>query len=448
MARRFGRRVRLTGAVAARGAAAGAAVVLTMTLAHAPAVPGGTPRAFAEPLPAGARGPSAGPFDPAKLRVTLDATHAAGMYGVFSAARDGRTTWAGASGVADVRTERPVTPNMRQRVGSITKTFVATAVLQQVEEGRIALDAPVSRYLPRLFQGRSGEQITVRMLLNHTSGIGDYVGSAFPSLNELSPESLDEHRFRDVSPEQLIEWGLNAPRTGMPGERWSYSNTNYIIAGRLLEKVTGTEAEKYIARNVIGKAGLKHTYFPSGSWVQGPHSRMYESLYQHVEPPRDYSTYDMSWAWTAGALVSTTADLNRFYRGLLTGELIGRDALAQMKRTVPVKNADGNVLMNYGLGLYALKMPCGTFWGHDGAVFGAGTQSLTSDGGTRQVSFAINLMKYQQLDAQGVPVPHPIDNALGAHVVEALCGSRAATQSGGPEQAVRLLPLQSLRTGF
>lgn len=139
------------------------------------------------------------------------------------------------------------------------------------------------------------------MLLNHTSGIGDYVGTAFPSFMELSPASLDEFRFRGVRPEQLVKWGLQAPRTGEPGERWSYSNTNYIIAGRILEKVTGTKAEKYITRNVIAKAGLKHTYFPSSPWISGPHSRMYESLYQHVKPPRDYSTYDMSWAWTAAS---------------------------------------------------------------------------------------------------------------------------------------------------
>lgn len=442
MARRCGRRGRLTGAILVRYAAAAIAAVLTVALIQGPAsaAPGGAITA------ADARRPPTGPFDPAKLRATLDATHEAGMYGLFSAARDGRTTWNGASGVADVRTGRPVTPHMRQRVGSITKTFVATAILQQVEKGRVNLDAPVGHYLPELFPGRPGKQVTVRMLLNHTSGIGDYVVLAFPSLQHLSPKSLDEHRFRNVPPEQLIKWGLHAPRTGEPGERWSYSNTNYVIAGRLLEKVTGATAEEYITRNVIDKAGLKHTRFPSSPWIAGPHSRMYESLYRHIEPPRDYSTFDMSWAWTAGALVSTMDDLNRFYRRLLTGGLIGKDALAQMQRTVPVTDADGNVLMNYGLGLYSLGLPCGTFWGHDGAVFGAGTQTLSSAGGARQVSVALNLMKYQELDANGVPVPHPIDNALGAHVVEALCGSGLATQSAGPERPVRLLPLQSVRT--
>ncbi|XRQ05582.1 serine hydrolase domain-containing protein [Actinomadura welshii] len=437
MAKRFGRAARLV--------AAGAAAALAAALAQVPATaaPDGTGHGSA---PRVTHTPAAGPFDPAKLRATLDATHEAGMHGLYSSVRDGDTGWDGAAGVADIRTRRPVTPNMRQRAGSITKTFVATAILQQVEKGRIELDAPVSRYLPGLVPGELGDQVTVRMLLNHTSGIGDYVASAFPSLNDLSPESLDAHRFRKVPPEQLVQWGLAAPSTGLPGERWSYSNTNYIIAGLLLEEVTGARAEKYIQRHVIAEAGLTDTYFPSSPWVFGPHPRMYESLYQHVDPPRDYSTYDMSWAWTAGALVSTTRDLNRFYRRLLTGKLIGAEALVQMKRAVAVKDAEGNFLMNYGLGLYALSLPCGTFWGHDGAVFGAATQSLSAEDGSRQMSVALNLTKYQQLDARGIPVPHPIDNALGAYVVEALCGSRVATQSDGPdERPLRLLPLQSVR---
>ncbi|TYC13378.1 beta-lactamase family protein [Actinomadura syzygii] len=391
--------------------------------------------------------PPTGPFDPAKLRATLDATRDAGMYGLFSAAQDGGTVWNGASGVADVRTGRPVTPDMRQRIGSISKSFMATAILQQVEKGRIDLDAPVGRYLPNLFPERPGKQVTVRMLLNHTSGIADYVLTAFPSLKALSSESLDENRFRYIPPEQLIEWGLQAPRTGEPGERWSYSNTNYIIAGRLLEKVTGTPAEEYINRHVIAKAGLKETYFPSGPRIAGPHPRMYLSLYQHIKPPRDYSAFNMSWGWTAGALVSTTNDLNRFYRKLLTGGLIGKAALGEMQRTVPAKDADGNLLMNYGLGLYSLDLPCGTFWGHDGIVFGGGTQSLSSAGGERQVSVAFNLTMYQELDANGMPVPHPIDSALAAHVVEALCGSRPTARPEAPQRPVQLLPLQLVRAG-
>ncbi|WP_243726087.1 serine hydrolase domain-containing protein [Actinomadura rubrisoli] len=452
-----------------RVAAAGVAAVLTVALAQGPASatipapgPGGT-AVNPDPSPAPGLEPGAGltpsgppiapvgatGIDAAKLRATMDATHEAGMYGLFSAVRDGDLRWNGASGAADVRTGRPMRTGMRQRVGSITKTFVATAILQQVEKGRVQLDGPIGRYLPDLFPGQRGQQITVRMLLNHTSGIGDYVLYAFPSLSDPSSRSLDRYRFRDLPPEQMVKWGLQAPPTGDPGERWSYSNTNYVVAGLLLEKVTGTKAQTYIAKNVIRKAGLKHTYFPSSPHIDGAHPRMYESLYQHINPPRDYSTYNMSWAWTAGALVSTMDDLNRFYRTLLTGGLLERASLAEMEHTVPAKDADGNVLMNYGLGIYSLDLPCGTFWGHDGSVFGAGTQSLSSSDGKQQISLGFNLMKYQRLTADGTPIPHPIDSALYAHVAQALCGARAASPSpsGEPSTHSQPLPLQFFRAG-
>ncbi|GGV26585.1 hydrolase [Actinomadura cremea] len=412
-------------AVATRTAAVAVAAVAAAGLVQAPA-------AAAPARPDG--------LDRADLRAALDGVHDAGMYGVFSQVRDGREEWDGAAGAADVRTGRPVRAHMRHRVGSITKTFVATAILQQVEAGRIELDAPVGRYLPDVVPGERGERVTVRMLLNHTSGIGDYVPAAFPSFGELSPESLDEHRFREIAPERLVAWGLEAPRTGEPGERVSYSNTNYIVAGLLLEKATGQDADRYIDRHVIRKAGLRHTSFPERPRIQGPHPKMYESLYQHIDPPRDYSVYNMSWVWTAGSVVSTMDDLNTFYRKLLTGKLIGEKALAEMKRTRPWTDGAGNVIANYGLGLYSMDLPCGTFWGHDGAVFGAGTQSLSTPDGERQVSVAMNLMKYQKIE-NGAPVPHPIDYAMPEFQLEAACGDVPAAKSSG---GLRPMPLQSL----
>ncbi|OLT34013.1 hydrolase [Actinomadura sp. CNU-125] len=383
-------------------------------------------------------------LDREELRAGLDGVHEAGMYGVFSQVRDGRAEWDGAAGDADVRTGRPVRAHMRQRVGSITKTFVATAILQQFEAGRIDLDAPVGRYLPDVVPGERGERVTVRMLLNHTSGIGDYVPAAFPSFGKLSPESLDEHRFREVAPERLVRWGLEAPATNEPGERVSYSNTNYVIAGLLLEKVTGQDAVGYITRHVIRKAGLRHTSFPERPRIRGAHPKMYESLYQHIDPPRDYSVYNMSWVWTAGAVVSTMDDLNTFYRKLLTGELIGAEALAEMKDTRPWTDPAGNLIANYGLGLYSMDLPCGTFWGHDGAVFGAGTQSLSTPDGERQVSVAMNLMKYQKIE-NGAIVPHPIDYAMPGFLLEAACGDvPTAKSSGGSAGGLRAMPLQSL----
>ncbi|GGP05265.1 hydrolase [Nonomuraea glycinis] len=377
--------------------------------------------------PAGAASAERGPgLDRRALQDSLDAIHEAGMYGIYAEVRDGRREWDGAAGVADVETRRPVHAQMRHRVGSITKTFVSVAILQQVERGTIELDAPVARYLPELIPGERGRQITVRMLLNHTSHIGDYIGGAFPSLLEGSTASLDDQRFRTIKPEKLVELGLAATPTGTPGiAPGSYSNTNYIVAGLLLEKVTGIKAETYVTRNVIRKAGLHHTSFPSTPHIPGPHSKAYESWLGFIDPPRDYSVYNMSWASTAGAVVSTMDDLNRFYRALLTGKLIGAEQLAQMQTTVPV--AVGGGAMNYGLGLYYVDIPsCGRFWGHDGAVFGMATQSLSSPDGSRQLSFGFNLTKYQRLDENGNFEPSPIDDALVPHLLLALCGPDTA----------------------
>lgn len=202
-------------------------------------------------------------LDRQALRQALSAVHEAGMYGIYSQVRDGSQTWQGASGVADVASNRPVKAGMVHRIGSITKTFTAVAVLQQVARGTVELDAPISRYLPDVVPGERGERITVRMLLNHTSHIADHVGPAFPSLLQGSAQSLDDNRFRVFTREELVRLGLDAAPTGEPGATpGSYSNTNYLIAGLLLEKVTGQGAEEYITRNVIRKAGLRHTSFP------------------------------------------------------------------------------------------------------------------------------------------------------------------------------------------
>ncbi|WP_217179762.1 serine hydrolase [Streptomyces sp. AC495_CC817] len=401
-----------------------AGTALGTTLLLAAAVPGAEAAAPASSA-------SSGRLDRAELRETLDVVHEAGMYGTYAAVRDGRERWAGAAGLADVDTGRKVTPTMRHRVGSISKTFTAVALLQQVERGRIRLDAPVTDYVPELFEGSGsdgdarerGDAITVRMLLNHTSHIGDYILGAFPSLAQNSTASLDEHRFRSINPRELVRLGLAAPATGTPGAQpGRYSNTNYVVAGLILEKVTGQKASTYITRNVIDRAGLRHTSYPRTAYIKGPHSRMYESFYGLIDPPRDYSVYDMSWAYTAGAIVSTTDDLNRFYRELLTGDLLRRSSLAEMRRTVPVEIAPGAAI-DYGLGIYTFDVPgCARFWGHDGGVFGAGTISLTSADGKRQLSMGWNLMKYQRLNADGTALePSPIDEAIDAHVTKALC---------------------------
>ncbi|MFI8827019.1 serine hydrolase domain-containing protein [Streptomyces sp. NPDC053431] len=399
--------------------AGGTAPAGQATPAGAVSTADGTRPDGAPPAPDGTRSADGAPAAPGRLdgpelQAALDALHEAGMPGVFAEVRDSGRTWRGAAGVADLATGRPVTPGMRHRVGSLTKTFVAAAVLQQVEAGRVRLDAPIGDYLPDLVPGERGRTVTVRMLLNHTSGIAEYIPYAFPSIqggpSGVSAQSLDDNRFRRFRPAELIALGLAAPPSGAPGATPGvYSNTNYLLLGQLLERVTGTTAEEYITRNVIERAGLRHTAFPTGPRIQGTHSKMYEALWGVLDPPRDYSVYDMSWVMTGAGMVSTMEDLNRFFDRLFAGRIITPASLTEMRRTVPVVALDGSTI-EYGLGLHRVEIPgCGTFWGNEGTVWGAGTVSMTREDGRRQFSFAINLMRW---NGPGQPQPHPVDGAL------------------------------------
>jgi D-alanyl-D-alanine carboxypeptidase len=369
-------------------------------------------------------------LDPAELRTAMENVRRAGMPGVFAEVRDGNQVWRGAAGVADVASGRPVTADMRHRVGSITKTFTAAAVLQQVEDGQIGLDTPIGHYLPQLVPGERGDAITVRMLINHTSGLAEYLPYAYPSLKafpllaDTTPESLDDNRLTRFHPTELIEMGVAAPAVGAPGGTPGvYSNTNYLLLCRLLEQVAGTTAEKCITQNVIEPAGLRDTELPAGPHVTGSHSQMYESWFGMIDPPHDYSVYDMSWVGPAASLISTVADLNRFFGKLLAGEIVNQASLAQMQRTVPVISQEGKKI-DYGLGLHKREVPGrGTFWGHDGSVWGAGAISMTSADGKRQMSIAVNLQRWNRLDSSGRPQPHPIDDALAALYHVAMSGN-------------------------
>ncbi|MFB8277686.1 serine hydrolase domain-containing protein [Nocardia colli] len=368
-------------------------------------------------------------LDPAKLQTALENLRHAGMPGAFAEVRDGDEIWRGAAGLADVATGRPVTVDMRHRVGSVTKTFTAAAVLQQVDNGEIALDTPIGHYLPQLVPGDRGAAITVRMLINHTSGLAEYLPYAYPSLAafpdvaKTTPKSLEDNRFTKFHPAELIELGVAAPATGTPGGAPGvYSNTNYLLLCQLLELVTGTSAEDCITRNVIERAGLRDTELPAGPDLTGPHSLHYESWFGMFEPPRDFSVFDMSWVGPAASLISTVTELNRFFGLLLAGEIISHSALSEMQRTGPVISFEGKTI-DYGLGLHKLTMPGhGVFWGHDGSVWGGGAMSMTSADGRRQMSVAVNLQRWNRIDATQRPQPHPIDHALQAFVQLALCG--------------------------
>ncbi|WP_020575447.1 serine hydrolase domain-containing protein [Actinopolymorpha alba] len=328
--------------------------------------------AFVAPAAAQASGPER--LDAAKLQAALDGVHRAGIHGAISRLDQGHGTWRGASGVADLVTSRPVRPHFQHRIGSVTKAFTAVAVLQQVGLGGIDLDAPIGRYLPDLVPGERGQRVTVRMLLEHTSGIGNYIAPLFPSMPD-SLASVDAYRFRSLSARDLALTGLAEPPTGEPGAAEAYSNTNYVLAGLILERVTGQPAQEYITRNVIERAGLRATYFPGNDpSMRGPHSKAYLTLASGESG--EYSIYNMTWGGTAGALVSTADDLAGFARALLGGRLLPPEQLAEMKaRTVTIDPID--------------LAGCQT-WMTAGTVMGMETVVLASDDGRRVLVYEAN----------------------------------------------------------
>lgn len=390
--------------------------------------------------PAPATGQPAAPdrtgsgLDRAALQRSLAAVPAAGAPGALAAVRADRSSWGGAAGIADLSNAHPMRPQMRHRVGSITKTFAATTVLQLVDEGRLGLDDPIGQWLPQTVPGEVGQRVTVRMLLNHTSGIGNYTDALLTSLSAI--EQVGKTTY---TPEQLVTTGLALPRTGEPGAAFSYSNTNFILAGLLIQRVTGNDPTQEISRRILRPLRLTDTYFPGADPnIRGPHAGAYFAPLG----VRDFSTYGMTWAWTAGELISTMDDLNTFFRALLGGRLLSARSMEQMLTTVPfdpeVPEAGG-----YGLGIYRVEGPCGPLWGHDGAVIGQLTISWHSRDGARQVSTGINISHFQFAAAPGEP--HPIDVAWQSFILAAGCPSTTAATAKAT--APLRLPASAALTG-
>ena len=283
------------------------------------------------------------------------------------------------AGVAEIGDTRKPPMDGQVRIGSITKTFVAVVVLQLVAEGKIGLDSPADTYLPGLLRGDGidGRQTTVRQLLQHTSGLPDYS----EHLSEDISGVLDAY----VAPRELIDVALAQPAAFAPGTRHGYSNTNYIVAGLLVQKVTRRTLGQEIATRVADRIGLRDTYLPAEGelTIRGAHPHGY-FIDEAGEPLLDATDLDPSTAWAAGAVVSTPGDLNRFLTALLGGRLLPAAQLAQMRTTVP---ADGD--SRYGLGLTSRPLTCGgVYWGHGGTIPGFQTRAAATDDG-RAVSIAV-----------------------------------------------------------
>ncbi|MFG2292275.1 serine hydrolase domain-containing protein [Streptomyces sp. NPDC048603] len=319
-----------------------------------------------------------------------------GVPGGLAVARRGGHTWAGAAGLGDLRTGEERSAEDRFRAGSITKTFVATVLLQLEAEGRLGLDDPVERWLPGLVRGRGhdGRTVTVRQLLNHTSGIFNYTEDEEFGRRLLGRGFL-RHRYDTWRPEQLVAVAMGNEPYFAPGTGFHYSNTNYILAGLVIEKATGHPYAQEIERRILRPLRLDATEFPgTRKDMPEPSSRAYSKLSEPGTPPDPAGrTYDVtrlnpSWGGAAGEIVTDARDLNDFYRALFSGRLLPPRQLRAMTDTVAVPEVPG---AGYGLGVMRVKLSCGTeVWGHDGGIHGSGSSAVTTRDARHQLALNFN----------------------------------------------------------
>jgi D-alanyl-D-alanine carboxypeptidase len=321
-------------------------------------------------------------IDPGELQRLLDQIVAAGAPGAAARVKDESGVQQAASGVADLRTGRRMRPGLTYRVGSVTKPLVATVVLQLVAEGRLSLSDTVDRWLPGILP--YGDQVTIRQLLNHTSGVPDYVVEPLVRLY-----TFPHGRFRAWRPRELVALIADQPPDFPAGTAWKYSNTGYVLAGLIVQAATGHKLGQELTRRIFRPLGLRNTFFPvNRPTIPGPNARGYsiDPFTQEPGPLLDFTVYNPSLAWGAGNLTSNLGDLARFFQALLGGRLLPGRLLAEMTTPVPT----GQPGFGYGLGLAIIETPAGRLIGHDGAIPGFLNIVLSTEDGRRQLGIMMN----------------------------------------------------------
>ncbi|WP_159768619.1 serine hydrolase domain-containing protein [Streptomyces sp. HM190] len=365
------------------------------------------------------------------LQRDADAVRDSGVTGVFVRVDSPRGVRTARSGVGDLRTGAPVPPGEYIRIGSTTKTYVATVLLQLVGEGRLSLEDSVDRWLPGVVRGsgNDGRRVSVRQLLQHTSGLPDYIADVVP---DMSAAGYLKHRSTTYSSRQRVAFAMTHPPVFAPGTRWEYSNTNYILAGMVIEAVTGRSWDREVEARILRPLRLTRTYAPGDDpRLPRPHARNYQQ-FEAAETGSGSSSASAPGSFTDttlaylpfdgdadGSLISTAADTDRFFSALLGGRLLAPAQLAEMRRTVAVPDTPGEAPgSRYGLGLAWTPLSCGDgYWGHSGSGFGFLAWPATTGDGRLAVTVAAHSRPADEKTAT-----RQID-AITALVDHTLCGA-------------------------
>jgi D-alanyl-D-alanine carboxypeptidase len=290
--------------------------------------------------------------------------------------------WSGTSGVSDLRTGAPVRPDGYFRIGSVTKVYTAVMVLQLAQEHRIDLNQPVQRYLPGLLPA-DYPQIPVYTLLDHTSGLPSV---DIPGLYD--PQWILEHRFEHWSPQQVVDTALRHPIDFRPGTAQKYTNTAYVTAGMIIEKVTGRSYARNLRDRITDRLGLCHTYYPNDDpHLPSPAARGYLNVDGDLV---DVTEMNQSIPGAAGAIVSTSADLDTFITGLFRGRLLSTEMMPRLFAVPNVPMFDGSGPAYYSQGLMSLTVNGLTVWGKTGSRYGYSSGIFATRDLERKLAYSVN----------------------------------------------------------
>ncbi|MGY0057236.1 serine hydrolase domain-containing protein [Streptomyces sp. LZ34] len=351
------------------------------------------------------------------LRRDTATVHGAGVVGVAAVLDTPSGTAAARAGEADLRTGAPMRTDAHYRAGSTVKSFVATVALQLVGEGRLALEDTVDRWLPGVVSGHGndGRRITVRQLLQHTSGLRGYtsIREVFPA--GYSARGYYENRFRHYTAGELVAAAVGYPPNSEPGAAYRYSNTNYVLIGMIIERVTGHPWRTEVRDRVIRPLGLTGTSLPGDRpYLPAPYAHGYHT-YSEDGRRVDTTVFNSTAADASGDLVTTPHDVNRFFSALITGRLLRPAEFAEMRRTVPIPDEPGR---RAGLGLETTPLSCGGFyWHHGGNALGYSSENGVTTDGRRAVTVSTN--SFDESDTAG---QERADKAVKALIDDALCG--------------------------
>ena len=307
-----------------------------------------------------------------------------GPPGVIAVVQRGEKRAIHTFGVANVDKERRIKVGDRMRIASAAKAFSGAAALSLVSKNKLSLDDTIGDRLPDL--PRAWHGVTLRQLLNHSSGIPDF--SKARGFREALLASLT----KAPPPEELLTFVEDRGLLFEPGSEYRYSNSDNVAVALMVEAATRNEYEDQLQKRVYGPLGLRKTTLPRGTNIREPYIHGYDND-PSVQPPEDMSELVAAgWAWASGGVVSTPADLNAFIRGYVGGEVFGRETRRQQRRVIEGGGSEppGPGKNSAGLGVFRYETRCGTVWGHTGNTLGYTQFMAASPNGRRSATVSVN----------------------------------------------------------